>query len=127
MNMIEIEVEMELQVPAEELAGIEEQMVRLEELEELREEWTIAAEAQDEVMRMRGGGRVLGSMQGGRMGAGGDRCRCFCTHQPTVLVAGRWVLGVMAYSREQRGGWVLMQSVQAQCVPFPFSIHSCCG
>jgi hypothetical protein len=74
MNMIEIEVEMELQVPAEELAGIEEQMVRLEELEELREEWTIAAEAQDEVMLIRGGGRVLGPTQGGGVGGGGVTC-----------------------------------------------------
>jgi hypothetical protein len=49
MNMIEIEVEMEMQVAAAELAGIEEQLVRLEELEELKGEWQVQAEAQDEV------------------------------------------------------------------------------
>lgn len=49
MNMIEIEVEMEIEVPAAELAGIQEQMGRLAELEGLQDDWKAQAEARDEV------------------------------------------------------------------------------
>eukprot|EP00877_Chromochloris_zofingiensis_P002415 jgi/Chrzof1/12174/Cz06g23240.t1 len=52
MNMIEIEVEMEIEVPAAELAGIEEQIDRLYELEDLQQEWQLQAEAQDEVEKL---------------------------------------------------------------------------
>jgi hypothetical protein len=52
MHMIEIEVEMETEVPTAELAGIEEQIAALNEVEELQEEWKIQAEAQDEVERL---------------------------------------------------------------------------
>ncbi len=41
-----------LQVPAAELEGIEQQMVRLTELEELQDEWAVQAEARDEVERL---------------------------------------------------------------------------
>jgi hypothetical protein len=51
MNMIEIEVEMEIDVAAAELAGIGEQIERLAELEAVAEEWRTQAEAQDEVGR----------------------------------------------------------------------------
>jgi hypothetical protein len=49
MDMIEIEVEMEVDVAAAELAGIGEQIERLAELEALAEDWRNQAEAQDEV------------------------------------------------------------------------------
>ena len=49
MNMIEIEVEMEIELPEAELVGIEQQMVRLEELEGLQDDWRVQAEARDEV------------------------------------------------------------------------------
>ncbi|KXZ51879.1 hypothetical protein GPECTOR_11g314 [Gonium pectorale] len=49
MNMIEIEVEMDIEVPAAEVAGIQEQMARLVELESLQEDWRAQAEARDEV------------------------------------------------------------------------------
>lgn len=52
INMIEIEVEMETEVPVAELQGIEQQIVRLGEIEELAEEWQLQAEAQDEVERL---------------------------------------------------------------------------
>jgi hypothetical protein len=52
MDMIEIEVEMEIDVAAAELAGIGEQIERLSELEALQEEWRTQAEAQDEVERL---------------------------------------------------------------------------
>ncbi|PSC68405.1 SET domain-containing [Micractinium conductrix] len=50
--MIEIEVEMDADLPAAEVLGIEEQILRLSEIEELQAEWTIQAEAQDEVERL---------------------------------------------------------------------------
>ena len=49
MNMIEIEVEMEIELPEAELVGIEQQMVRLQELEGLQDDWRVQAEARDEV------------------------------------------------------------------------------
>ncbi|EFJ52995.1 hypothetical protein VOLCADRAFT_85808 [Volvox carteri f. nagariensis] len=52
MNMIEIEVEMDIEVPAAELAGIEEQVARLVELESVQEDWRAQAEARDEVERL---------------------------------------------------------------------------
>jgi len=52
MNMIEIEVEMDIEVPAAELAGIEQQMERLTELESLQDDWRVQAEARDEVERL---------------------------------------------------------------------------
>ncbi len=73
MNMIEIEVEMDIEVPAAELAGIEEQMVRLQELEGLQDEWRVQAEARDEVRRAGGGKGVLsrarqrGACEGARL------------------------------------------------------------
>lgn len=63
MNMIEIEVEMEIDVAAAELAGIGEQIERLTELEALQEEWRTQAEAQDEVRGW-----------GGRAGVGRGMC-----------------------------------------------------
>lgn len=57
LNMIEIEVEMETEVPIAEVEGIESQIARLDEVEELQAEWTLQAEAQDEVERLlRAGG-----------------------------------------------------------------------
>ncbi|KAL4420877.1 hypothetical protein ABPG77_002836 [Micractinium sp. CCAP 211/92] len=50
--MIEIEVEMDADLPAAEVLGIEEQILRLSEIESLQEEWQIQAEAQDEVERL---------------------------------------------------------------------------
>lgn len=47
--MIEIEVEMEIELPEAELVGIEQQMARLEELEGLQDDWRVQAEARDEV------------------------------------------------------------------------------
>ncbi|KAL6751543.1 hypothetical protein V8C86DRAFT_3019801 [Haematococcus lacustris] len=52
MHMIEIEVEMDIEVPAAELAGIQQQMERLTELEGLQDDWRIQAEARDEVERL---------------------------------------------------------------------------
>ena len=52
ISMIEIEVEIETQVPAAEVESIEVQIVRLGEIEELQAEWTLQAEAQDEVERL---------------------------------------------------------------------------
>lgn len=57
MNMIEIEVEMDIEVPAAEVAGIQQQMDRLIELESVAEDWRAQAEARDEVGI---GGRVAG-------------------------------------------------------------------
>eukprot|EP00198_Chlamydomonas_reinhardtii_P009690 XP_001699027.1 predicted protein [Chlamydomonas reinhardtii] len=48
MNMIEIEVEMDIEVPAAEVAGIQQQMDRLIELESVAEDWRAQAEARDE-------------------------------------------------------------------------------
>ena len=48
-NMIEIEVEMDVDVPAAEVEGIEEQLTKLEEVESLQAEMEFQAEAQDEV------------------------------------------------------------------------------
>jgi hypothetical protein len=50
--MIEIEVEMDTDLPAAEVLGIEQQIARLSEIESLQEEWQIQAEAQDEVERL---------------------------------------------------------------------------
>ncbi|GLC33999.1 hypothetical protein PLESTM_000142600 [Pleodorina starrii] len=52
MNMIEIEVEMDIEVPAAEVAGIQEQVARLVELESVQEDWRAQAEARDEVERL---------------------------------------------------------------------------
>uniref|UniRef100_A0A7R9VZJ9 Ubiquitin-like domain-containing protein n=1 Tax=Chlamydomonas euryale TaxID=1486919 RepID=A0A7R9VZJ9_9CHLO len=52
MNMIEIEVEMDLEVPAAELADIQQQLMALSDLEEVRTEWSLQAEARDEVERL---------------------------------------------------------------------------
>lgn len=49
MNMIEIEVEMDMEVPAAEVVGIEAQINKLVELESLQEDWRTQAEARDEV------------------------------------------------------------------------------
>ncbi len=59
MNMIEIEVEMDIEVPAAEVAGIEEQVARLVELESLQDDWRAQAEARDEVRAERAGGAWL--------------------------------------------------------------------
>eukprot|EP00210_Caulerpa_lentillifera_P005056 g4829.t1 len=48
-NMIEIEVEMDVDVPAAEVEGIEEQLVKLRELDDLQKEMEYQIEAQDEV------------------------------------------------------------------------------
>ena len=40
---------MDIEVPAAELEGIELQMVRLQELEGLQDDWRVQAEARDEV------------------------------------------------------------------------------
>ena len=47
--MIEIEVEMDVDVPAAEIEGIEEQLTKLEEVESLQKEMEFQVEAQDEV------------------------------------------------------------------------------
>lgn len=52
LNMIEIEVEMETEVPAFEIEGIEVQIEQLKAVEDLQEEWKLQAEAQDEVERL---------------------------------------------------------------------------
>ncbi len=52
LNMIEIEVELDTQVPDEEMLGIEQQIMRLEEVEELQEQWQLQAEAQEEVEKL---------------------------------------------------------------------------
>jgi hypothetical protein len=52
ISMIEIEVEMETQVPMSEMEGIEVQIAKLGEIEELQSEWQLQAEAQDEVERL---------------------------------------------------------------------------
>lgn len=52
MNMIEIEVEMETEVPQVELAGIQKQIEALNDIEELQAEWRLQSEAQDEVERL---------------------------------------------------------------------------
>ncbi|BDA44546.1 hypothetical protein COCOBI_06-0220 [Coccomyxa sp. Obi] len=51
-NMIEIEVEIDTEVPAAEVQGIEEQLQRLEEVAEMQADWRLQAEAQDEVERL---------------------------------------------------------------------------
>ena len=50
-NMVEIEVEMDTEVPAE-VAGIEEQIAALEEVSDLAAEAALQAQAQDEVERL---------------------------------------------------------------------------
>eukprot|EP00878_Enallax_costatus_P010383 GHUV01010836.1.p1 GENE.GHUV01010836.1~~GHUV01010836.1.p1 ORF type:complete len:576 (+),score=142.43 GHUV01010836.1:158-1885(+) len=52
MNMIEIEVEMDLQVPIGELDGLGLELEKLSELESIREEWQLQAQAQDEVEKL---------------------------------------------------------------------------
>jgi hypothetical protein len=44
-----LQVELEIEVPTAELAGIEQQMERLNELEGLQDDWRVQAEARDEV------------------------------------------------------------------------------
>lgn len=51
-NMIEIEVEVDADLPAAEVAGIEEQIQRLQEVAEMQDDWRLQAEAQDEVERL---------------------------------------------------------------------------
>eukprot|EP00798_Chlamydomonas_sp_ICE-L_P014435 gene14435-20442_t len=51
MKMIEIEVEIDIEVPAAEMEGIEQQLNRLQELELLQEDWKYQAEARDEVSK----------------------------------------------------------------------------
>ncbi len=51
-NMVEIEVEMDTEVPAAEVAGIEEQIAALEEVKDLAAEAALQAQAQDEVERL---------------------------------------------------------------------------
>ena len=51
-NMVEIEVEMDTDVPAAEVAGIEEQIAALEEVGDLAAEAALQAQAQDEVERL---------------------------------------------------------------------------
>ena len=50
--MIEIEVEMDAEVPAAEVVGIEEQITHLEEVADMQAGWRAQAEAQDEVERL---------------------------------------------------------------------------
>eukprot|EP00879_Flechtneria_rotunda_P008358 GHRR01008755.1.p2 GENE.GHRR01008755.1~~GHRR01008755.1.p2 ORF type:complete len:567 (+),score=195.61 GHRR01008755.1:328-2028(+) len=52
INMIEIEVEMNLQVPQAEYESIGVELEKLSELETVRQEWQMQAEAQDEVERL---------------------------------------------------------------------------
>jgi hypothetical protein len=52
LSMIEIELEMESQLRATEVDGIEAQILRLSEVEELAAEWKLQAEAADEVERL---------------------------------------------------------------------------
>lgn len=52
LSMIEIELEMESQLRATQVQGIEAQILRLGEVEELAEEWKLQAEAADEVERL---------------------------------------------------------------------------
>ncbi|WIA17196.1 hypothetical protein OEZ85_014079 [Tetradesmus obliquus] len=52
MNMIEIEVEMDMQVPIAELETLGVELGKLSELESIKEEWQLQAEAQDEVERL---------------------------------------------------------------------------
>ena len=50
--MVEIEVEMDTEVPAAEVAGIEEQIAALKEVSDLAAEAALQAQAQDEVERL---------------------------------------------------------------------------
>jgi len=52
LSMIEIEVEMDTEVPQAELADLGNEIEKLEEMEALREEWQVQLEAQDEVERL---------------------------------------------------------------------------
>ncbi|CAL5228093.1 g11163 [Coccomyxa viridis] len=51
-NMIEIEVEIDAELPAAEVQGIAEQIDRLEEVAEMQADWKLQADAQDEVERI---------------------------------------------------------------------------
>ena len=51
-NMVEIEVEMDTEVVAAEVAGIDEQIAALEEVADLQDEARLQAQAQDEVERL---------------------------------------------------------------------------
>ncbi len=75
MNMIEIEVEMDSELPQAEVEGIELQIVQLAELEGLQDDWKAQAEARDEVGGAGGGaGRGVGQAGGGgRAGGNGAR------------------------------------------------------
>lgn len=59
VNMIEIEVEIDSELPAAELMGIEEQVARLMEVDELQAQWKLQAEAQDEVEKLLKSGMSL--------------------------------------------------------------------
>lgn len=50
--MIEIEVEMDTEVPAAEVAGISAQIDKLVEMESLQEDYKLQAEARDEVEKL---------------------------------------------------------------------------
>lgn len=52
INMIEIEVEIDTEVPEAEYAGIQEEFARLIEMEDLQSAWKMQAEANDEVERL---------------------------------------------------------------------------
>ena len=57
-HMIEIEIELDADIDAAEASvartGITEELVRVEELEDLKEEWTLQVEAKDEIERLLG-------------------------------------------------------------------------
>lgn len=52
LSMIEIEVEMDSEIPQAELADIGAEIDKLQEVEAMREEWQLQLEAQDEVERL---------------------------------------------------------------------------
>ncbi len=72
MNMIEIEVEMDIQVPEAELAGIEVQMERLKELEGLQDDARVQAEARDEVSVRGAGATTIYDAKAANGVAGGE-------------------------------------------------------
>lgn len=53
--MIEVEVELDMQVPDAEVANIEDQIAKLYEVEELQREWQAQVQANDEVRGGDGG------------------------------------------------------------------------
>ena len=72
-NMIEIEVEMDVDVPAAEVEGIEEQLTKLEEVESLQAEMEYQAEAQDEVCPLKHNSSLSMDRLSGRTVAANDR------------------------------------------------------